>query len=98
MYRFGGDIGFYRKQVERLCEASKEYNVPLEVNLLGYGEKRWYPRKEFWLVAGEVGCPVIFGVDAHRLSSILSAEAHIEEFKREYEGAGLKFVEDNKLL
>lgn len=55
-----------------LCEASLAFHFPLEYNLLGlvYAEAgRYqglgYPCRQFWRIAGSMGCTVIVGVDAH---------------------------------
>ena len=55
----------YITQVKRLCEAAKECDIPLEINLLGLFENRWYPNDVFWKIVGEVGNKVVFGLDAH---------------------------------
>ena len=60
-----------------ICEAAKEYDVPLEVNLgaiaaVRAGEKSRmkngsyaYPVTEFWKIAQKYGCKCLIGVDAH---------------------------------
>ncbi len=65
-----GDLEVYRKHAARLCQAAKEMDIPLEINLLGMGNHpmyppRHYPRKDFWQVAGQVGCRAVIGFDAH---------------------------------
>ncbi|MEG2550011.1 MAG: histidinol-phosphatase [Erysipelotrichaceae bacterium] len=54
----------------RLCEAAKQYNIPLEYNLSGvaYNEMMHvaeYPHPKFWEIAAKVGNRIIIGVDAH---------------------------------
>ena len=44
---------------------SKEKDIPVELNFLGIRDNRHYPNELFWQVAGEVGCPDVFGFDAH---------------------------------
>ncbi len=63
--RFKGDETVYNDYMRRICEKAKEKNVPLEINLLGLGERRFYPRMQFWKIAAEVGNVAICGVDAH---------------------------------
>ena len=63
--RFNGDPDIYRTQMLRICEASLALNLPLEINMLGIRDKRNYPDARFWELAGQVGCPVTFGFDAH---------------------------------
>ena len=51
--------------MERLVMAACEYDIPLEINLLGIHEGRKYPNDEFWHVASKHSPRVIFGCDAH---------------------------------
>ncbi len=62
---FAGDKEVYRYEAERLCEGAKALGMPLEVNLLGFAERRCYPNPLFWEVARKVGCDVVIGLDAH---------------------------------
>ena len=68
---FGGDVEFYENEMTRLCLVAKEHNVPLEINLHGIHHERHYPSDRFFAIAGEVGAPVTFGVDAHESSALL---------------------------
>ena len=90
---FVGDLEIYRKHMRRLCQASIRTDTPLEINLLGYREQHWYPRADFWEVAGEEGCTAILGSDAHRPEHIYNAEhvAELKEMARKYD---LKLVEE----
>ncbi len=65
VFDFTGDEKIYTDEMRRICIASAEYNVPLEINFLGIRRNRIYPNELFWKIAGEVGCPVTFGFDAH---------------------------------
>lgn len=60
-----GDLPTYRRHTRRLCQTARRLDIPLEINFLGLQEGRHYPRGDFWQVAGEEGCRVIFGCDAH---------------------------------
>ena len=62
---FKGEREIYRREAFRLCKAAKKLNIPLEINFFGILDKRNYPNPEFLKVAGEVGCKMIFGIDAH---------------------------------
>lgn len=62
---FVGDEKTYLAQARRLCRAAKEAEIPLEVNLLGMRELRWYPRGLFFEAAAEEGNKLILGTDAH---------------------------------
>ncbi len=48
-----------------LCENAIQYDVPLEINLLGIRDHRHYPYNGFWKIAGETKAPVVIGADAH---------------------------------
>ena len=65
LIHFTGNIQIYRDHVRTICRASKDCGVPLELNFLGMREGRHYPNMEFWYVAAEEGCDVVFGCDAH---------------------------------
>lgn len=90
IFRFTGDADIYRLQMRKICEASRECGVPLEINLLGIRENRHYPNEAFWEIAGEVGSPVLFGFDAHDASaafdgeSIPVAEAIVKKYNLNY--------------
>lgn len=83
------------KQCERICEASLEYDIPLEINLGGIRGTRVfkpgqmnYANDTFFQIASKYGCKVIIGVDAHNPNDL----AHITSLE-----LGQKFVEDFKL-
>lgn len=65
LLRFTGDEGVYDEEMRRLCQKANRCRLPLEINFLGIYEGRHYPDERFWKIAGEEGCEVIFGVDAH---------------------------------
>ena len=66
LIHFVGSRKLYDGQMERLCEAAKETQTPLEINLLGLRDGRHYPDERFWAIAGAVGNAVVLGCDAHR--------------------------------
>lgn len=65
LIRFTGDDEIYAEEMRKLCKRAKRCEMPLEINFLGLYEGRHYPDDRFWKIAGEEGCEVIFGVDAH---------------------------------
>ena len=69
------DYDVYKTQVEKICKASKEYDVPLEINFQGISLGRDYPKEKFWEIAGKIGCPVTFGFDAHHTSAACDLES-----------------------
>ncbi|MBR6917841.1 MAG: histidinol-phosphatase [Clostridia bacterium] len=97
IFNFKGELETYRKQVRRICEASVEKNVPLEINLLGIRSNRAYPTREFWRVAGETGCNAVLGFDAHSPADAYDAESipKAEALAAEY---GVKIIDDPKLI
>ena len=71
---FVGDAEIYRCEMTRLCAAAKEMGIPLEINLCGVRNKKFYPADAFWQIAGEVGAPVTIGYDAHLCGDFLNKE------------------------
>ena len=72
---FTGDEKIYRKEIKRICLASLDLDIPLEINLLGIRNGRHYPTERFWQIAGEVGSPVTLGIDAHSCNDLLDSSA-----------------------
>ena len=70
-----GDDASYLRHMERLCKAAKELDMPLELNLLGFRARRNYPDARFWKLAGEAGCKVLLGCDAHMPQDFLDTSA-----------------------
>ena len=58
------DDPFYTQEMTRLCQVAKEYQMPLEFNLLGYATHRQYPNETFFNIAKKVGNKIIIGTDA----------------------------------
>ncbi len=92
LFRFVGDNGVYREEMRKICKASKQYEIPLEINCLGIRDNRKYPNPLFWKIVGEEQSPVTFGFDAHDVKSafdgesLITAKAMVEEFKLNYIG------------
>lgn len=63
--RFFPEDEEYEREYTRLCEFLKERDIPIEYNLLGFSENRWYPTHSFFELAAKVGNKVIIGCDAH---------------------------------
>ena len=68
----------------RLCEGAKALDIPLEINLLGVRDHRWYPDERLFKIAAGVGNKVVFGLDAHtpeafsHKRSVLQAEEMVK--------------------
>ncbi len=67
---FTGSLDAYRREMLKIIECAKKFDVPLEYNLLGIYRKRHYPRNEFWELVKDCGNKVILGCDAHRVEEI----------------------------
>lgn len=63
----------YLSEMRRLCEAAKRLSIPLEINQLGYCDRRNYPSDLFFSIAGEIGNDVLIGCDAHHPKQLLDA-------------------------
>lgn len=89
------------RAASQIAEASKKYQIPLELNLNGvrYGkheinhEMRFaYPFREFWEIVEQAQCPVVLGWDAHDPKLFLDKE-RIEQVKELVSGLNLNFLE-----
>ena len=81
MINYQGSEELYEKEMRRLCIASKRTNIPLEINGQGIRDNRIYPADRFWAIAGEVGCPVTIGFDAHSADAAWDRES-VEKAKQ----------------
>ena len=71
---YSGGEEVYRREMGKICAAALEMDMPLECNLLGVRDHRQYPCERFFRLAGEYGCRVILGVDAHDAAAFSDAE------------------------
>ena len=69
---YTGDEEIYVKHMRRLCAAALEFNVPLEINMLGAATNRHYPNERFFKLVAETGNKVIIGCDAHSPDMIIN--------------------------
>lgn len=67
---YDGGKTSYLREMERLCRAAYELDIPLEINMLGLRDHRRYPNPDFWRLAGEIGCRTVIGCDAHEPGSV----------------------------
>lgn len=92
IFQFTGNVQRYQQEMRKICEASKAYDIPLEINCLGIRDKRCYPNSAFWEMAGQVQCPVTCGFDAHDINaaydqpSLAQVKALIEKYDLNYIG------------
>ncbi len=91
--KFSGNVDAYKREYSRLVKVCKELNVPLEINCLGIRDNRHYPRKELWELVGEIGAPVVIGMDAHDEKAAYDKESIIiaKQLIKDY---NLNFIED----
>lgn len=96
MINFLGDNIVYEREMRRLCIASKRTGVPLEINCQGIRDNRCYPNERFWVIAGEVGCPVTIGLDAHSADAAFDPQS-VSKAKRIIEKYNLNYIGKPKL-
>ena len=75
LINFTGADNIYNDEMRKICIASREKNIPLEINFLGIRGQRKYPNEAFWKIAGEIHSPVTFGFDAHDVLSAFDGES-----------------------
>lgn len=64
----------YISEITRLFRATRELNIPVEINLLGLRGHRSYPRDIYAEIAKNEGNTFIYGVDAHEPEALLDTE------------------------
>ena len=72
---FAGDNELYKEEFTKLCEASKECNIPLEINFLGIRDNRNYPDERFLQILWETNAPITFGFDSHTVEDAFDGES-----------------------
>jgi histidinol-phosphatase (PHP family) len=84
--RFTGDREVYEQEMTRLCRFCKEREIPVEINLLGMMDNRFYPTDAFWHIAAREGNSAIIGCDAHHPWVLSNRELHQrgEAFARQF--------------
>ncbi len=78
LFHFTGEDGVYKAHMRGLCDDARTCKIPLEINLLGLATGRHYPDCRFWELAGEAGCQVILGADAHTPEALLDVATERE--------------------
>lgn len=96
LINFRGSTAAYEKNMRWLCRQANKYAIPLEINFLGIEDNRQYPNMAFWKIAGEEGCRVIYGADAHRPEAVWLPDVYrkAEKITQRY---GLKKTETAEL-
>lgn len=96
LVNFTGEDAVYCAHMKRLCEALREKEIPVEINMLGLWTGRRYPSRRFLELARENGNKAIIGVDAHAPEHLLMKEA-MEKATALAEEFGLELVDGDLL-
>ena len=90
----------------RICQAAKEFGIPLELNmtrtrgknrhLLWKEESFMYPYPKFWAIAKDYDVDVIVGVDAHSPKDYYISD--YEAFAEILRKTGLHWLPDNEII
>ena len=80
LINFTGDDDIYRLHMSRLVRAAVDLNIPLEINVYGFVDHRWYPCDRFFRMAAEYHSKFVIGCDAHTPEIIRQPE-HIKGFE-----------------
>ena len=91
LFNYIGDDEIYAEEMRKICVASREHNVPLEINFLGIRGNRHYPNKLLWKIAAEEKSPVTFGMDAHEAVHTFDSES-LEKAKQMVDKYGLRYI------
>ena len=65
----------YEREAKRLINCANAHKIPLEINFYGLQQMRNYPTLQFWQIANDIGCDVIFGSDAHFAKNVCDPTA-----------------------
>lgn len=63
---YQGDEESYLRQMRRLVKRAVELDVPLEINMYGFSDRRNYPCDRFFKMAAEYKPKFVLGCDAHQ--------------------------------
>lgn len=70
LINFTGADTVYLRHMEKIILTSLDLNIPLEINMLGFIEKRNYPCNRFFKLAGSSGVKLVVGCDAHKPDAV----------------------------
>ena len=95
----GGFIGIDKvldDALEKICQWSKEFDIPLEYNLTGYVGGRKYPSNRLFQLAAKYQAPVMVSGDFHYASEVLNIKLY-QERKETLRALGCRVIEELKL-
>ncbi len=98
VFNFIGPEDQYLEEMHPILVAARETGTPVEINFLGIRDHRYYPRENFFKMAGEEHVDVIFGLDAHAPQNVSDpySLAIAEEWVKKYHLHLLETVELRK--
>ena len=87
LLNFRGEDAVFARHMVRVCRAARECGIPLEINFEGMRGLRHYPAERFWRLAGEEGCSVVLGCDAHHPQGVCDrrSEERAMELVKKYD-------------
>ena len=74
LVNFKGDGKTYLKHMERLITVANDLDLPLEVNMYGFIDKRNYPNDLFFDLASKMESRFVIGCDAHYPGLVVQPE------------------------
>jgi histidinol-phosphatase (PHP family) len=95
---YHGVIEVYEREMTRLIKCANEQKIPLEINFYGMQELRHYPTLQFWQLASEIGCDVVFGSDAHFPQNVCNEAALRQAEHLVRANKGLNLIDNVKLV
>ncbi|MBO4901835.1 MAG: histidinol-phosphatase [Lachnospiraceae bacterium] len=97
LIRFTGDPEVYTNHMRRIIAHSVQNHYPLEVNMYGFTDYRWYPNDLFFSLASEMGASFVFACDAHDPELVRQPEESVE-FMEFLNRNNIKAFENENLL
>ena len=96
MIHYVGDLDYYRQESARLIREAKRLDIPLEINLNGIRDKRYYPCDDFWRVAASLGACAVLGFDAHQVVHVADRNEIVTGI-RYADRLGIRLVDEVRL-
>ncbi|MCR5420706.1 MAG: histidinol-phosphatase [Lachnospiraceae bacterium] len=97
LINYTGDDLTFQKHMQHLIAASIDLNIPLEINMYGFLDKRNYPCNRFFKLASEMGADFIIGCDAHKPDVVRQPE-NLEGFTDFLKSNNIKYGDNTVKL